>query len=134
MSSRGRSRLSVLVVDDSSPLRAQLRALLDQETGVCFAGEAENGADAVELFFRFRPDIVLLGVCLPDRSGFDLMQCFKQAAPDCAVILLSESPDPCVEEVSQLLGATDICQKANGFSRVREILRVLVQERILAHA
>jgi DNA-binding NarL/FixJ family response regulator len=127
MTPRHRSLLSVLVVDDSLPMRAHLRALLNQEPGLCLSAEADNGADAVEAFFRYRPDIVLLDVCLPDRSGFEVMQCFKQASPSCAVILLSDAPDPCVDEVSHLLGATEVCHKSSEFNRIREVLRRLVQ-------
>jgi len=129
-----RSRLSVLVVDDSLPMRAHLRAVLNQEPGLCLCGETDSGAAAVDLFFRYRPDVVLMDVCLPDRNGFEVMQCMQQAAPDCAIILLSETPDPCVEEVSRLLGATEVCDKASELSRIREILRRLVQERLPAAA
>ncbi len=76
----------------------------------------------------YRPDVVLLDVCLPDRNGFDVLQCFKQAAPGCAVILLSDAPDPCVEEVSHLLGATEVCHKARELNRIREVLRRIVRE------
>ncbi len=129
MSSTIRSQLNVLVADNSLPMRAQLRAMLSQEDGVRLVGEADNGTYAIELFFRYRPDVVLLEVCLPESNSFEVMQCFKQAAPDCAVILLSDAPDPCVEEVSRLLGATEICYRGNELSRVREVLRKLVRER-----
>ncbi len=129
MSSPFRTQLNVLVADNSPPMRAQLRELLSQEPGVCLVAEADNGAYAVELFFRYRPNVVLLEVCLPDSNGFEVMQCFKQAAPDCAVILLSDAPDPCVEEVSRLLGATEICYRGSELSRVREVLQRLVQHR-----
>jgi DNA-binding NarL/FixJ family response regulator len=125
---RRRPHLSVLVVDDSLPMRAHLRAVLMQEPGLCLAAEADNGADAIELFFRYRPDVVLLDLILPDRSGFEVMQCFKQAAPGCSVILLSDAPDPCVDEVSHLLGATEVCHKASELNRIREVLRRLVQD------
>jgi DNA-binding NarL/FixJ family response regulator len=134
MTSGIRSRLSVLVVDDALLVRTQLRALVSEEAGLCLAAEAETGALAVEYFFRDRPDIVLLDVCLPDSNGFELMQCFKQAAPACAVILLSDAPDPCVEEVSRLLGGTEVCHKADGLSRLRDILRRLLRERVPVHA
>ncbi len=124
-----RSHLNVLVADNSRPLRAQLRAILTQEPGVCLVGEADNGAEAMELFFRFRPNVVLLEVCLPDSNGFEVMQCFKQASPDCVVILLSDAPDPCVEEVSRLLGAAEVCYRGTELSRIRELLRQLVHDR-----
>jgi two-component system, NarL family, invasion response regulator UvrY len=123
-------RLSVLVVDDSLPMRAHLRAVLQQEPGLCLAAEGETGVDALALFFRFRPDVVLLDVCLPDANGFEILQCIKQVAPGCAVILLSDSVDPYVDEVSQLLGATEVCHKASGLNRIREVLRRLAQDRL----
>ncbi len=126
MKPRRQSLLSVLVVDDSLPMRAHLRTVLAEEPGLCLAAEAENGAEAVEFFFRYRPDVVLLEVCLPDRNGFDVMQCFKQADPGCVVILLSDAPDPCVDEVSRMLGATEVCHKASELNRIRDILRRLV--------
>jgi chemotaxis response regulator CheB len=125
MQSRRQTVLSVLVVDDSPPMRAHLRSVLAQEPGLRLAGEADNGADAMEFFFRYRPDVVLLDVCLPDRNGFEVMQCFKQASPGCAVILLSDAPDPCVDEVSRMLGATEVCHKASDLTRIREILHRL---------
>jgi DNA-binding NarL/FixJ family response regulator len=124
-----RPQLSVLVVDDSLPMRAHLRAVLQQEPGLCLAAEADTGADAVDLFFRFRPDVVLVDVCLPDISGFEVMQCIKQASPGCAVVLLTDQADPCVDEVSHLLGATAVCHKASELNRIREILRQLVEIR-----
>jgi DNA-binding NarL/FixJ family response regulator len=117
------SVLSVLVVDNSPPMRAHLRSVLEQEPRLCLAGETDNGAEAVELFFRYRPEIVLLDVCLADRNAFEILQCFKQASPDCAVILLSDAPDPCVDEVSQMLGATEVCHKAGELHRMRDTLR-----------
>ena len=131
---RFHSRLSVLVVDESLPMRAHLRAVLNQEPGLCLCAEADTGEAAVELFFQYRPEVVLLDVCLPDRNGFEVMQCIRQAAPDCAVILLCDAPDPCVDEVSRLLGATEVCDKATELNRIREILRRLVHERLPAAA
>jgi DNA-binding NarL/FixJ family response regulator len=126
MKACSQSQFSVLIVDDSLALRARLRSLLEEEPGLSLAGEAETGAHAVDLFFRCRPDVVLLGVCLPDRSGFKVMQCIKQAAPRCVVILLSDASDPCVDEVSRMLGATEVCHKGGELTRIRELLRGLV--------
>ena len=117
-----RRRLSVLVADDSLPRRSYLRALINQEPGLCLAAEADTGATAIGLFFRFRPHIVLVHVCLPDSGGFDVLQCVKQAIPECVVIVLSAAPDPCVEEVSRMLGATEVCHMGSGLNPLREAL------------
>src|SRR5262245_36738714 len=121
-----RARLSVLVADDSPPMRAHLRTILNQVPGLHPAGEANTAAAALDLFFQFRPDVVLVEVCLPDRNGFEVVQCIKQAAPDCAIILLTSSPDPFVDEVGRLLGATAACAKSGDLGRIREVLRDLL--------
>src|SRR3954447_25222239 len=60
---------SVLIVDDHAPFRAQARALLEAE-GFTVAGEAPDGAAAIESVRRSRPDVVLLDVQLPGPDGF----------------------------------------------------------------
>ena len=127
-------QFSVLIVDDSLPMRARLRRMLEEEPGLCLAGEAETGAAAVDLFFRCRPDVVLLDVCLPDRSGFEVMQCIQRAAPGCVIILLSDAPDPCVDEVSRMLGATEVCHKGGELTCIREFLRGLIRAQLAVPA
>ena len=128
MTTQLRRRFSVLVADDSFPNRAYLRAMINLEPGLALAAEADTGAAAVDLFFRYRPDIVLLDVSLPDRSGFEVLQCIKQAIPGCGVIILSAAPDPCVEEVGRLLGANEVCHMGSGFHPVREALARLQKQ------
>ncbi len=124
-----RSGLSVLVADDSPPMRAHLRAIVNQEPGLYLAGEADTAAAALELFFRFRPDAVLVEVCLPDRNGFEVVQCIKQVSPECAIILLTTTPDPFVDQVGQMLGVTAVCSKSGDLGRIREVLRELLPSR-----
>jgi DNA-binding NarL/FixJ family response regulator len=107
-------------------MRAYLRTLLNQEPGIYLAGEADTAASALELFFRFRPDVVLVEVCLPDRNGFEVVQCIKQVSPKCGIILLTTSPDPFVDQVGQMLGVTAVCSKSGDLGRIREILRELL--------
>src|SRR6266404_7156365 len=121
-----RSGLSVIFADDSPPMRAHLRAIVNQEPGLYLAGEADTAAAALELFFRFRPDAVLVEVCLPDRNGFEVVQCIKQVSPECAIILLTTTPDPFVDQVGQMLGVTAVCYKSGDLGRIREVLRELL--------
>lgn len=119
--------LLVLVADASARVRTHLRALIGREPGLCLAGEADNGASALDLFFKFRPHVVLIDVCLPDRSGFEVAQCIKQAASKCVTILLSSGMDPSVEEAGRFVGAREVCHKADGLDRVRDLLRELAE-------
>lgn len=62
---------TVLIVDDHPTFRATARQLLEAE-GFEVVGELENGASVVETVIALDPDLVLLDVQLPDRSGFDI--------------------------------------------------------------
>jgi two-component system response regulator AlgR len=63
--------MKVLIVDDEQPARARLKQLLDDEAAYEFAGEAENGSDAVKLAAELQPDIVLLDIRMPGLDGIE---------------------------------------------------------------
>jgi DNA-binding NarL/FixJ family response regulator len=62
---------TVIIVDDHAPSRNAARRLLELD-GFEVVGEAEDGASALALVRRLKPDLVLLDVMLPDRNGFEI--------------------------------------------------------------
>ena len=64
---------SVLIVDDHPVFRASARRVLERD-GFEVIGEADDGASAIALTRELDPDVVLLDVVLPDRSGFDVAE------------------------------------------------------------
>ena len=62
---------SVLLADDQGLVRAGFRALLDAEPDIEVVGEAADGAEAVELTRRERPDVVLMDVRMPHVDGLE---------------------------------------------------------------
>ena len=120
MNSPATALVSVIMVGGSRHLRASLRAMLHQEPGICLAGEAETCAAALDLVLRCQPALALVDVCLPDRSGFEVVKWIRQLAPGCAAIVLSNAPDPCVEDVAFMLGAKAVWHKGNDLSQLRQ--------------
>ena len=80
---------TVVIVDDHAPFRAQARELLEAE-GFVVAGEAPDGATALESVRRIRPDVVLLDVQLPGLDGFAVAERLA-AEPDPPVVVLISS-------------------------------------------
>jgi len=80
----------VLVVDDSSFQRTVVRDALDGAFEV--VGEAENGAEAVELFEAYEPDAVSMDVVMPEMTGIEATAAIKAEWPD-AVIVMCTSVD-----------------------------------------
>jgi DNA-binding NarL/FixJ family response regulator len=123
-------RLSVLVAEGSLAVRHHLCAVVNDEPGFRLVGATESGARALEWFSTHRPEVVLLDVCLPDTSGFDVLRCIRNSAPGCVVVMLSDSQEPLVREASRLLGAAEFIHKASEVGQVIHILRRLVHDRL----
>jgi DNA-binding NarL/FixJ family response regulator len=84
---------SVLIVDDHPSFRASARALLEAE-GFDVIGEANDGEGAVNAVHELRPDVVLLDVQLPDRTGFEVASQLTGNGTAVNVVLVS-SRDSC---------------------------------------
>jgi two-component system LytT family response regulator len=72
--------LRVVVADDERPARAYLRALLHASRNVQVVGEATDGAEAVKLIERERPDLALLDLQMPELDGLDVVRLLRPDA------------------------------------------------------
>lgn len=83
-----RQSRSVLIVDDHSEFRSVARLLLDTD-GWNVVGEAADAAQALDAAAALRPDVVLLDIQLPDRSGFEVAAELARAVQAPCVVLMS---------------------------------------------
>src|ERR1700722_16209022 len=64
-------RISVLVADDHSLVRAGFRSILGDEEDIDVVGDAKDGAEAVDAAVRERPDVVLMDIRMPGMDGLE---------------------------------------------------------------
>jgi PAS domain S-box-containing protein len=81
--------IRVLLADDHRILRQGLASLLEEEPGIEVIAEADDGAMAVELAMKTRPDVVVMDITMPRMSGIEATRRITDALPDTAVIGLS---------------------------------------------
>jgi DNA-binding NarL/FixJ family response regulator len=81
--------LRVLLVDDHALVRAGIRSLLRDIEGVEVVGEAADGAEALAIAARERPDAVLLDIAMKGMSGLETAARFRELQPGVKVLILS---------------------------------------------
>jgi DNA-binding NarL/FixJ family response regulator len=85
----------VLAVDDQPPFREAARQVVDATAGFAWAGEAESGAEAVDLVRAVAPDIVIMDARMPGMDGIEASRRVIAECPGVAVLLVSAEPLPC---------------------------------------
>ena len=86
--------IRVLIVDDHAVVRTGLRRVLDAEPDIETVGEAADAEHAVFEAIESTPDVVLLDVMMPGKSGIEGMPALLQAVPGAKVLVLSMQDDP----------------------------------------
>ncbi len=86
--------IRVLIVDDHAVVRTGLRLLLDAEEDIDVVGEAGNVREAVLETRATEPDLVLMDVVMPGKSGIEGAADVLKEAPDAKLLVLSMQDDP----------------------------------------
>jgi len=100
----------VLVVDDTSSIRTELRALLE-DAGLTVVGEASHGAEGVTLARELRPDVVVMDVRMPILDGIAATGYITRDLPETRVVVFSVYDDQDLEEAAWAAGASSFLTK-----------------------
>jgi DNA-binding NarL/FixJ family response regulator len=103
--------ISVLVTDDHTVLRKGVAALLESEPDMIAVGEAATADQAVIKARALQPDVILLDVVMPRKSGFDALPELQKVAPTSRVIMLSMQTNPSAVKQALVSGAAGYVSK-----------------------
>lgn len=92
--------IRVLIADDHSVVREGLRRFLGRDPELAVVGEASDGAEAVELARRLRPDVVLMDLLMPVMDGIAATSAIRKELPEIEVVALTS-----VLESAAVIGA-----------------------------
>lgn len=81
--------IRILIADDHSIVRAGLKNILSFESDIDIVAEAACVNDAMDLVHSHKPDVLILDISMPGRSGLDAIEDFKRISPQTRILILT---------------------------------------------
>ncbi|HEX8968561.1 MAG TPA: response regulator transcription factor [Chloroflexota bacterium] len=113
-------------------LRAGLCALLERQPGFEVIGEAESADQAVQLVTRLRPDVAVLDVRMPG-GGIEATRRINEAAPNVAVLVLSQYDDTAYLREALVAGASGYALKRSSGAELVEAICTVARGEMYLH-
>ena len=127
LGSGGDEPVRVVVVDDQELFRRGLTMLLGVEPGIEVVGEAGDGISATDIVVSTVPDVVLLDVRMPKRSGLEACIQIKELVPSVKIIMLTVSDEEGDLYESVKNGASGYLLKDASIDEVAQAVQLVVE-------
>jgi len=113
---------TVYIVDDSEVIRARIAESVEDIAGIEIVGQSGDPNEALDSIRRAHPDVVILDIRLPGRSGIDVLKDIKKEAIAPIVIMITNYPYRQYRQGSMAAGADFFFSKINEFEMIRKTL------------
>jgi DNA-binding NarL/FixJ family response regulator len=129
----------VLIVDDHPMTRAGLVHVINHQPDLIVCGEAESAAQALDILDSSRPDLLLIDITLPGKSGLELIKDVKAMRPETLMLVISMHDESLYADRVLRAGARGYITKHEGGEKLIEAIRrvlsgkVYVSESMSAH-
>jgi DNA-binding NarL/FixJ family response regulator len=120
----------VLICDDHTLIRAGLRRLVESFDGIEVVGEAASADEAVARTRELLPQVLLLDLSMPGRSGFEALDEVRRVAPETAVVIMSMHDDACHVREAIARGASGFVVKEAAPAELEIALRAAAAGRV----
>ncbi|MDR7871360.1 MAG: sigma-54 dependent transcriptional regulator [Tissierellaceae bacterium] len=121
--------MRVLVVDDEKSIRISLKIGLEKLGLEVFA--AESGEEALEIFERDNPDLVILDINLPGINGIDVLKRLKSISPTTTIIMITYMTDVKLAVEAMKIGAYDYFTKPFNLSDINKSIKEILDYMVL---
>jgi len=85
----GNGRIRVMCVDDHSVVRDGIEFALQQQADMEYVAGAKNGVDGIEAFRKYRPDVTLMDLQMPQMNGIDATAAIRAEFPQARIVILT---------------------------------------------
>lgn len=121
--------IRILIVDDHVLIREGLRKILKEAPDMSVVSEAQNAREVFECLKADNPDVVVLDISLPGKSGLEILKDLKQEKPDLPVLILSMHPEDRFAVRALKAGAAGYVTKESAAQDLIKAIRKVVQGR-----
>ena len=111
----------VLLADDELHIRALMKAVIKSINGEIVA-EAANGQEAIDLFNEHKPDLMLLDINMPIKTGEEALEEVIRKYPNALVIMLSSLSDAKSVEKCMKFGSSNFIRKDTPLDKMKDII------------
>ena len=118
--------VKILLADDHQIMRDGLRSLIEKLPGMEVVAEAENGRTAVKQTRRFRPDVIVMDINMPDLNGIDATRQIVAEFSDAKIIAFSMHTDHHFVAGALKAGVSGYLQKDSAFEELAQAIRTVV--------
>jgi two-component system chemotaxis response regulator CheY len=108
---------NIMIADDSDAIRLVLKDILSIGMHTVVA-EAVNGDEAVELFFKISPDLLLLDLAMPKKDGLTVLKEILEKDSHAKIVLITASDDQKIINQCLQIGASSYISKPFDFKEV----------------
>lgn len=117
-----KDKLLILIVDDNRRFVQRIISMLEELNNIGYINVAKDYNEAIKYLEEERPDLVLLDINLPGKSGIELLRRIKESGNKSQVIMISNHADDYYRQQCYDLGAKYFLDKSNEFGKVPEII------------
>lgn len=116
-------KIKVLIVDDISDTRENIKRLLQFDTLVEVVGAAKSGREAIDQSTQLKPDVVIMDINMPDMDGIVATEAIRRKVPYTQIVILSVQSDPSYMRRAMLAGARDFLTKPPSIDDLSSAIR-----------
>jgi NarL family two-component system response regulator LiaR len=128
--SSGEGSIGVLICDDDAAIRGMLRWVIELRPSLRTVGEAADGNEAIAEASRLQPDVILLDLAMPYRTGLESLPELRRVAPEARIIVFSGFSLATIAEEAIALGATLYLSKGAGPDAINDAIEEAAAETV----